>query len=95
MDGISRSRGWDKEIPHGVLPMKQLVLSDKWARNSFGVVRPSIPSVHTFCLSVTISQYLLARFDSSLVQMRSTMDSRYPISLIEIDSLTLELLPLF
>ena len=26
------SRGWDKEIPHGVLPMEQLVLSDKWAR---------------------------------------------------------------
>ena len=33
MDGISRSRGWDKEIPHGVLPMEQLVLSGKWARN--------------------------------------------------------------
>ena len=32
MDGISRSRGWDKEIPHSVLPMEQLVLSDKWAR---------------------------------------------------------------
>ena len=32
MDGISRSRGWDKEIPHAVLPMEQLVLSDKWAR---------------------------------------------------------------
>ena len=32
MDGISRSRGWDKEIPHGVLPMEQLVFSDKWAR---------------------------------------------------------------
>ena len=32
MDGISRSRGWDKEIPHGVLPMEQPVLSDKWAR---------------------------------------------------------------
>ena len=32
MDGISRSRGWDKEIPHGVLPMEQLVLSDKLAR---------------------------------------------------------------
>ena len=29
MDGISRSRGWDKEIPHGVLPMEQLVLSEK------------------------------------------------------------------
>ena len=35
MDGISRSRGWDKEIPHGVLPMEQLVLSDKWARISY------------------------------------------------------------
>ena len=32
MDGISRSRGWDKEIPHCDLPMEQLVLSDKWAR---------------------------------------------------------------
>ena len=32
MDGISRSRGWDKEIPHFVLPMEQLVLSNKWAR---------------------------------------------------------------
>ena len=32
MDEISRSHGWDKEIPHGVLPMEQLVLSDKWAR---------------------------------------------------------------
>ena len=32
MDGISRSRGWDKEIPHGISPMEQLVLSDKWAR---------------------------------------------------------------
>ena len=32
MDGISRSRGWDKDIPHGVLPMEKLVLSDKWAR---------------------------------------------------------------
>ena len=32
MDGISKSRGWDMEIPHGVLPMEQLVLSDKWAR---------------------------------------------------------------
>ena len=35
MDGISKSRGWDKEIPHSVLPMEQLVLSDKWARNRF------------------------------------------------------------
>ena len=32
MDGISRSCGWDKEIPHSILPLEQLVLSDKWAR---------------------------------------------------------------
>ena len=35
------------------------------------------------------------RIDSFLVQMISTMNSRYPISLVKIDSLTLELLPLF
>ena len=28
----SRSCGWDKEIPLGVLPMEQLDLKDKWAR---------------------------------------------------------------
>ena len=53
------------------------------------------PSVHTFCLSGTISHYPLVRFNSSLVQMISTMDSRYPISLVKIDPLTLEFLPLF
>ena len=31
------SRGRDKEIPHGVLPMEQLVLSDRWARNIFPI----------------------------------------------------------
>ena len=54
-------------------------------------VRPFRPSVHTFCPSGTISQYLLVRFD----QMISIMDSGYPISLVKIDPLTLELLPLF
>ena len=59
-------------------------------------VRLSVrPSVHTFCLSGTISQYLLVRFDSFLVQMISTIDSRYSISLAKIEPLTLELLPLF
>ena len=69
---------------------------------SFGVVRASVspilsvrPSVHTFCLSGTISQYLWVRFDSFLVQMISTMDSRYPISSVKSDPLSLELLPLF
>ena len=52
-------------------------------------------SVHTFCLFGTISQYLLVRFDSSLVQMISVMDLQYPISLVKIDPLTLALLPLF
>ena len=65
---------------------------------SFGVVcaciHLSIPSVHTFCLSGTISQYLLVRFDSFLVQMISTMDSD-PISLIKIDPLTLNYCPCF
>ena len=51
MAGIGRSRGWDKEIPHGVLPMEQLVLSDKWARNSFGAVRASVHSVRPHFLS--------------------------------------------
>ena len=55
-------------------------------------VRPSIPSVRP---SGFISQYLLVRFDSFLVQMISTIDSRYPLSLVKIDPLTLELLPLF
>ena len=59
-------------------------------------VRPSVrQSVHTFCLAGTISQYLLVRFNSFLVQMISTTDSRYPISLVKIHPLTLELLPLF
>ena len=66
---------------------------------SFGAFRASVhpfhSSVHTFCLSGTISQYLLVRFDSFLVQMISTIDSQYPISLVKIDLLTLELLPLF
>ena len=36
MGGISgRSRGWNKEIPYDVLPMEQLVLSDKWARKFY------------------------------------------------------------
>ena len=42
MNGISRSRGWDKEIPHGVLPMEQLVLSDKWARKCY-CLHPFVP----------------------------------------------------
>ena len=42
MDGISRSRGWDKEIPHCVLPMEQLVLSDKWARKVYHVIKGQV-----------------------------------------------------
>ena len=58
-------------------------------------VHPFRLSVHTFCPSRTISQYLLVRFDSFLEKMISTMDSPYPISLVKLDCLTLELLPLF
>ena len=60
----------------------------KSERYSFGVVRPHF-------LSGTISQYLLVRFDSFLVQMISTMELRYPISFLKIDPLTLELLHFF
>ena len=59
---------------------------------SFCVVRASVHSVRP---SGTISQYLLVRFDSFLLQMISTMNSRYSLSLVNINSLTLELLPLF
>ena len=45
--------------------------------------------------SGTISQYLFVRFNSLSVQIISTIDSRYPISLVKIDPFTLELLPLF
>ena len=64
----------------------------KWEGYSIGVILASVcpfrPSIHTFCLSGTISQYLLVRFDSILVQMISTIDSRYLISLVKIDPLT-------
>ena len=54
MDGISRSRGWDTEIPHGVLPMEQLVLSDKWARKlrhiTLNVIlREIVPVIEGIC----------------------------------------------
>ena len=66
---------------------------------SFGVVRASVrpfhPYVHTFCLYEILFQYLLVRFDSLLVLMISTIYSQYPTSFVDIDSLTLELLPFF
>ena len=49
MDGISRSRGWDKEIPHGVLPMEQLVLSDKWARKIHPIFSVQMCTQMRFC----------------------------------------------
>ena len=58
-------------------------------------VRTSIPWVLTFYPSRTISQYLMVRFNSFLVQVISTMDSRYPVSFVKIGPLTLELLSLF
>ena len=54
MDGTSRSRGWDKEIPHGVLPMVQLVLRDKWAR-----IRV-IPYFRFKCVRKCVFAYMVA-----------------------------------
>ena len=45
MDGISRSRGRDKEIPHDVLSMEQLVLSDNWVRKKYRNMRGRHSSV--------------------------------------------------
>ena len=57
MDGISRSRGWGKEIPHSVLPMEQLVLSDKLARkNCLTWVKHSIPLSGVQEISFTINE---------------------------------------
>ena len=65
----------------------------------FGVVPASLCpfclSVHTFCPTETISQYLFVRFKSFFVQMISTMYFQYPISFVKIDPLALHLWPLF
>ena len=53
MNGISRSRGWDREIPHGVLPMEKLVLSDKWVRYCFGILSV-FPPVLTKWVDMTL-----------------------------------------
>ena len=94
---LARSRS--KLFDTNGIPERIYYLPTKSEGYSFGIIcasfRPFRPSVHTFCPSGTISQYLLVRFDSFLVQMISTMASRYPLSLVKIDPLTLELLPLF
>ena len=78
MDRINRSRGWDKEIPHCVLPMEQLVLSDKWARKIY------VPSMHRsfycFVLSVRYKISSLFPFDyfkCNFVPISSLKSKRY------------------
>ena len=66
MDGISRSRGWDKEIPHGVLPMEQLVLSDEWARKTFLTV------IHQVRLSFVYLFDLILYVHSTIFQLCGT-----------------------
>ena len=68
MHGISRSRGWDKEIRHHVLPVEQLVLSDKWAR---------------ICYSLTQNTEIWFRMDEYMdaIMIRQTDDAKM-ISLI-------------
>ena len=81
--------------PVGVAQKVKTFLSPDKVGGIYLCVHSVRPSVHTFCLSGTISQYLCVIFDSLLVQIISTIDFRYPISLVKIDPLTLELLPLF
>ena len=53
MDGISRSRGWDKEIPHSVLPIEQLVLGDMWARILYPILTHIMDSFSCSPLNTT------------------------------------------
>ena len=69
-----------------------------WRSRRDIVLAASVHSVRPSTLFVCLEPYLNTHwsdFDSFLVQMISTMDFRYPISLIKMDPLTLELLPLF
>ena len=58
MDEISKSRGWDKEIPHGVLPMEQPVLSDKRARILFLAHRIRISDISSWDRKSYLTQWL-------------------------------------
>ena len=85
---------------HVVVLLSLFVIIPRRSRGDIHVVlasavRPFRLSDHTFCLSGIMSQYLIVRFDSFLVQMISTIDSQYQISLVKIDPITLELLPFF
>ena len=56
---------------------------------SFGIFRASVNSVRPHFLSVwNHISVLIGQFDLFLVQMISTMDSQYPISLVKINPLT-------
>ena len=65
----------------------------------FPLTKSEVYSFGVICLyvipsSVTISQYLLVRFDAFLVYIISTMYSQYRINFAKFDSLILQLLPL-
>ena len=64
MDGISRSRGWDKKIPHGVLPVEQLVLSDKWARKCCSFLHKTC----VLCPGSYMSAHVLLKLSNELRQ---------------------------
>ena len=63
MDEISGSCGWDKEIPHGVLHMEQLVLTDKWARKLYSNIR-----LGRYIVGYTVGNLVLQRCASVAVK---------------------------
>ena len=73
MDGIIWSRGWDKEIPHGLLPMEQLVLGDKWARNSIYLNIPALNSPVSCLIQFVFIFIILAVPKTNLVVLLSTL----------------------
>ena len=74
MDGISRSRGWDKEITHCVLPMEQLVLSDKWARKKVS----DLPTLIFFRCNLNHTHFLFGLILLCVICFRSVSSELVP-----------------
>ena len=60
MDGVSRSCGRNKEIPHSFWPIGKLVLSDKWARKLNSYVEMTVAGPRQFFTCIKISQAPMA-----------------------------------
>ena len=69
MDGIGRSRGWDKEIQHSILPMEQLVLSDNWARKQAATLLYQLPVMYPASMHIDL---IIVVYLTAVTYIRST-----------------------